>query len=509
MKRAPDEDQVATILKFGSYNCALVIDGTRVARVSVYNNGEREKSLRDLKRAGSILSQFKKHADILGPCVLHELEAGREMSFNELQQAYSTNVLKQILSCGPIATVYAQYPNFKYHFFYVQEIEYGVEGDLLKFMMKDEFDFEMKQNFMFFLMWFFYVAQAQFGFRHRDLKLENIIVRKYNEPKTFRFQLDNTVFHTITTRFVPVVIDLDFGSFYNTNHATRNQMGTPTSMPPERLLEELRRQENVPSSLNIGASPKLNLYAEEEDLDDDDDGALFDLFTGPIPHEHVPQDNATVDWYSIGSLMLELFCKTRLLGAYSFDNRNFFNMIARDAPHAKNTPSYTLALQRACVIEYALGMPSALSIVAEAAKQTRLFESNLAKRQIRKIRETLDTVPDTRSLLQRLMNPHQHVRIDNGDPWNILQDAAANSFRATFPRKRGAGTVIAYGRFPIMDVLDEDSVRFKELRDQLEYIPHIGQQQVCVSCGTDTQYQCACECQQWFCSAMCQSKFEH
>lgn len=89
---------------------------------------------------------------------------------------------------------------------------------------------------MFCLLWFIITMQIETGFRHLDIKVNNILIRETLVPQTFTFKIDGNKFYKFSTRCVPVLLDYDFAVFPTNEVNNQRQMGTPTYVPPERLL---------------------------------------------------------------------------------------------------------------------------------------------------------------------------------------------------------------------------------------------------------------------------------
>jgi hypothetical protein len=95
---------------------------------------------------------------------------------------------------------------------------------------------------IFSFVWYFYTAQVQFGFIHRDFKVANCGFRAHDPANTMTFSLlgveKHFVFENVTR--IPVVFDLEFGASVGLTNPKdyEKNYGTPATMPPE-LINEL------------------------------------------------------------------------------------------------------------------------------------------------------------------------------------------------------------------------------------------------------------------------------
>lgn len=128
--------------------------------------------------------------------------------------------------------------------------EFGISDETTYqwFVQKIEylpFKFEViTYDYMFFLIWFFSFASTQFGFVHKDVKPNNILVRDYGKNVTFKFRyMDKT--YRIDTSLVPVVMDFDYSSFTDTPR--QKFAGTISYAPPETILRKLCGMPDVPN----------------------------------------------------------------------------------------------------------------------------------------------------------------------------------------------------------------------------------------------------------------------
>ena len=85
------------------------------------------------------------------------------------------------------------------------------------------------------LVWFFAELQSSLGFKHKDLKLANIMIRRYPQEQSYIFTFGDEHFK-VSTQYVPVVLDLDFATLPDTNMEWQMEAGTPYTRPPEKIL---------------------------------------------------------------------------------------------------------------------------------------------------------------------------------------------------------------------------------------------------------------------------------
>jgi len=458
------------VLGYGSYNCAILKDGKRVVRVTAVKARDTSED-DDLKekmmvRAGEILFQFNQMERSLGPCVLKETRLGHWLEPAEMDEA----VRKWLFSFEcPVL----QKPDLLRDYrLYVQEIEFAEKGELVHGFSDSR---HVGDEFAFMLVWFFYVAQAHFGFRHRDLKPANIVVREYAVPQRFRFKLGSTQFE-METKYAPVVIDLDFGSFLTTNETTRIIEGTPYFMPMEITLDQMRYR---------------------------------------APSKRPPHGDA-VDWYSLGLTLLMFWCDAgkRWYRLFGVEDRmmDHYGVVRRDANFQK---SGTASLCMHIVLAYEFGLPIPLDLV-EAAEAIELRKTPFARFLHEEITAHLEGKEDRIALMRQLLHPYPKKRYANGKAWKIIARQPLfrqfvvncsswwNPFAACKDAARGTKTY-SYGVFPALSTLDPASDRYALLVRNLHAMPSIA---LCASCSTVTATMCPC-CTTPYCGVECQAIGAH
>jgi serine/threonine protein kinase len=159
----------------------------------------------------------------------------------------------------------------------IQHVEYGAGGVFQNRnnLTDEEFDFAC-----YSLLWFFKSAQDIFALRHRDLKIDNIVVRVLDKAESFLFYNSATETSvTFTSRFVPVVIDYDFASVATTTTwYDRTNVGTRSTAPPRALIAEL--------------------YAR--------------VLTTRKPRVQTEEQQQSYDWWSIGIILFEVAIRPHL-----------------------------------------------------------------------------------------------------------------------------------------------------------------------------------------------------
>lgn len=191
----------------GSYNCAVATPRgvIRFASLNKVNAWTR----RALMRGAALIHYFNRHPTLLGPSLVKETVAAYESK--DLPYNVCSEFRKDP---GP---------------FYVHGIEYLDGGHA-----PDPAD--SPKHVAFPLVWFLYVAQRQFNFRHGDLKPGNIVFRRYENGTRFTYRWNDRRTYSFFSRAVPVIIDYDFGGVFVTNAPDRRQMGTYYTIPPEVLI---------------------------------------------------------------------------------------------------------------------------------------------------------------------------------------------------------------------------------------------------------------------------------
>ena len=93
------------------------------------------------------------------------------------------------------------------------------------------------QNTLFMLMWSVWAANSRFGFRHRDIKGQNIVIKRLKKSKKLTFRVNGMASFQVKTDCVPLLVDYGFASI--TTSKNRHNMGTFTTAPPEFMAHAL------------------------------------------------------------------------------------------------------------------------------------------------------------------------------------------------------------------------------------------------------------------------------
>lgn len=238
------------VLGQGSFNCVLVNPRRpyEVVRLYADTSGRAAADTKGIERGDAIVQVMNEQARVLGPSVLRLTQPGRWMrdiprTWHAALQFHGSNS-----ACGDV------FATREWNRVYVERVERAFGGDMDQvaalMLRPDEQAF-----FAFSLVWFMYVAQAMYGFQHRDLKSGNILVRANSvDSAGFQFVLldgDTRAFAFPPQRYTPVVADLDFGSMLLKGNSiqARTDPGTREFMPPEdyvsgEILRERPRRLN-------------------------------------------------------------------------------------------------------------------------------------------------------------------------------------------------------------------------------------------------------------------------
>lgn len=218
----------------GTYNCAHLIrvnGKDEVLRIALLLPFEKPHVKVMVERGLHIVHVMQGYKHIIGPSLISETspyEIVKSLSRVTYQGACET-IKERILKLLQQQKVFE---------FALQHLEYLTGGPFHNqqtLNTLEEFDF-----CCFSLLWFFRTSQAVFGLRHRDLKPDNIILRKYDRPMLFTFIKRNGIQVTFKSQYVPVVIDYDFASVVSTiTLVDRENVGTRETAPPSALLVEL------------------------------------------------------------------------------------------------------------------------------------------------------------------------------------------------------------------------------------------------------------------------------
>lgn len=478
MKRTAGQsaDSDFVVIGHGSYNCAILVSSEgKIRRITAFakiRDQEDKEDYLKMLRAREMLKKFNQHRMQLGPSVLLELKPGGWVDGRNL----SDDAVRwmKALRCDPLTTPMMQRSEYM---FYIQDIEYARGGDLQKFVAPDN----MKDGrFAFFLIWFFYVAQAQFGFRHRDFKPENVVLRKYGSVRHFRFHMGEMTQFLISTNVVPVVIDLDMGSFFTSRDTARKAWGTYPFMPAEVTYH--------------------HMFTDEFDADDEGD--------------------EDVDWYSLGMTLFMYWVgsvESRTLYQSFGVERLVLNSILEtsdwdDAKQHRKHHCHAFLLHLSIASAFQMEAPEGWEDIFEKVEQSGVYRRPLYKKIVQYVSDMRTKMPNHYTLLRKLMALKRTDRHYRGKPYMLLteQPLFRKFINQMIPNDGGVVEEFAYGKFRILDYLensknDEDRRRFDRLVADIgtDKLPDIYS---CIGCSAETRKTCEC-CMEPFCSVSCQKMY--
>ena len=217
------------ILGAGTFNCVVEEIATgNVYRVGRITFGDDISYQTEINRSRDLVSLLNTYRHVVGPYFIQQPLVDKSVQFNELP-SQMRRVLKK---CQPLTAVdMTDDVNF-------QQIErlHDIRG----------FSAPVFEVVAFMLLWFLSSASVLFGFRHREIKPQNVMFRKLKQPQTRTFLVQpNTVF-TFVTDIEPVIIDYDFASIFVTASEQRNELGTYELAAPERLFAEITQTVKPP-----------------------------------------------------------------------------------------------------------------------------------------------------------------------------------------------------------------------------------------------------------------------
>jgi len=106
----------------------------------------------------------------------------------------------------------------------------------------------------FLLYWTIWTCNSQLGFRHRDIKPDNIVVKETSQ--SFHFTITaNLLDVRFRVSHVPLLIDFGFASLDTTQHDYRHPIGTVTTAPPEFLAFKVLFETYT---VNVACSERLS-----------------------------------------------------------------------------------------------------------------------------------------------------------------------------------------------------------------------------------------------------------
>jgi serine/threonine protein kinase len=317
-----EADRIFTLKRYisqGAFNCAHQIDGPEVIRIAylpgytltsektgeTFHIGGYEKTenynrriIRGLEIVHLFNNKEKNFERVIGPSLLRELSPYRVFGERYEKAHFDGQLcekvrLSQINHRNFIFDFIKDKPNFKVNNrFALQHVEYLNGGQMEYPNIHMAKDYE-KEFIAFSLVWFFTMVSQLFGFRHRDLKPDNILLRRTKDYQWFKFNLNNTHYFHFESRLVPVVIDYDFASVNETESTKdRNSYGNQVYRTFESFVIRVYRL--------LKQKPPLELYQRNIHLD-----FYRKASVGELTSFEVHQDG--YDWWTLGICLLNMY----------------------------------------------------------------------------------------------------------------------------------------------------------------------------------------------------------
>ncbi|MBX9636389.1 MAG: hypothetical protein K2Q45_02420 [Nitrosomonas sp.] len=210
----------------------------RIAVLPLDNDDEDDiVSNNRIRRGLEIVNMFQNFSTLLGPSLLKQIYMYQLVDDLDL-----TGLSERIVD----RVEYADNRGIDYEFA-LQHIEYLNGG---KFNNTSDMTLEEADFCAFSLIWFLRQAQLNFDFRHRDIKVENIILRAdiVSEPKAYAFYKNDVADpFCFVSRYVPVVIDYDFSTvLVSQRDEDRQVVGTRYTACPDSLIHFLLMEMESP-----------------------------------------------------------------------------------------------------------------------------------------------------------------------------------------------------------------------------------------------------------------------
>jgi len=307
----------------GSFNCAHQIDGPNgpeVIRIAYlpgftltskvdgktfhlrgYEQIERQnrRIIRGLEIVHLLNHPVKPFDRILGPSLLKQLSPYRVFDEKYEKQHFDGPL------CGKLRITQQKHHTLmrdkkkgqdmeENNRFALQHIEF-INGGIFDYSSMKKAKVWEKEFVAFSLVWFFTMASQLFGFRHRDLKADNIMLRITKDTQWFTFNLNNEYFFHLKSRVVPVVIDYDFASVQQTESVEdRYARANPGYRPFEANLFMLYKL--------YGTKAPLELY--QRDISPD---FYQNETTDTLEPWEIHQSG--YDWWALGISLLHMYTK--------------------------------------------------------------------------------------------------------------------------------------------------------------------------------------------------------
>jgi hypothetical protein len=215
--------RVLRVLGSGTFNCAHLTSRGDVMRVALLHRFNGLVALNELRRGAAILELMQGDRRHLGPALLRTTGPFLELSAQEFP---ARDQLCEDIQKTRIA-------NEADRVYCLQYIEFCSGGSIAA--PPSPYTEDDLMFLAFSLLWFVYVAGAEYGFNHNDLKGDNVLLRyQQGAAKRVFFEHGDLGVYTFTTRYEAVVVDYDMGSVATT--ADPRPIGTYWAAAPEALF---------------------------------------------------------------------------------------------------------------------------------------------------------------------------------------------------------------------------------------------------------------------------------
>lgn len=300
-----------------------------------------------------------------------------------------------------------------------------------------------KENLMFMLLWTYWVANANYGFMHRDLKLDNLVYKRLGRTKTFKFVIPNHGTWTIATDVVPMFIDFDFAALLTTRTIEKYGNGTYITAPPESLAYNLVMPERTSTVYGNEHYPEVG----------------YDLWS------------LAVVWGSLGS-------RNHLMTVI---HQELIHKVLKKhiKPSVANKDKW-LALSQICLFKYARGdglFPPVDLIDAVYSRNVFTYQFKEALKELRQQYNTnyLYAIKYTpHKLLDMMLDWNPQKRIPLNEPWFMF-------WLLIEPSDGPAEETYVQVRRPFMEFNRDEEFR-RQRFEQLARVRYV-EARVCDSCG--------------------------